>query len=122
MSTPLLSGVPLADLLIYLVCFSLGVLVSGGVGYLYLNRRISQVTTDLNIEKNSQFKVAITSSHEDIVKVKEQHSRLLNEAAESGDKSSEGEHRRQYIFYTQVYSYSLALQKHRWSRSPAEVN
>ena len=78
-------------------------------------RQVESAKVQLNIEKNEQFKIAITTSYEDVVRRKEHHNTLARQEGGDGKTPNWNEHYPQYAFYTQVYSYSLALQKHGWS-------
>jgi hypothetical protein len=76
--------------------------------------RIKEATSELHIEKNDQFRTAITTSIEDIYRIKDHHSKLAHDAEKSGDKKTHKEHYPRYAFYAEVISYSLALKKHGW--------
>jgi hypothetical protein len=76
--------------------------------------RIKEATSGLHIEKNDQFRTAITTSLDEIYRIKDHHSKLAHDAEKSGDKKTHKEHYPRYAFYTEVISYSLALKKHGW--------
>ena len=76
--------------------------------------RIKEATSALHIEKNEQFRTAITTSIDEIYRIKDHHSKLAHDAEKSGDKKTYREHYPRYAFYTEVISYSLALKKHGW--------
>ena len=76
--------------------------------------RIKEATSALHIEKNDQFRTAITTSIDEIYCIKDHHWKLAHDAEKSGDKQTHKEHYSRYAFYTEVISYSLALKKHGW--------
>jgi hypothetical protein len=76
--------------------------------------RIKEATSLLHVAKNAQFRTAITTSIDEIYRIKDHHSKMVHDANESGDKKTYGEHYPRYAFYTEVISYSLALKKHGW--------
>jgi hypothetical protein len=83
--------------------------------------RIKEATSALHIEKNDQFRTAITTSTDEIYRIKDQHSKLAHDAKKGGDKKTYQEHYPRYAFYAEVISYSLALKKHGWS-PPSSLN
>jgi hypothetical protein len=92
---------------------AIGFCIAVALMLLLQRRKISAAIQTLNIEKNEQFKVAITSSFEEIVEMKRHYSELAQKE-ESKHTNAYRENYPKYVFYTQVYSYSLALQKHGW--------
>jgi hypothetical protein len=93
-------------------------LISAGTVFLIMyawgKDRINEATSALHIEKNDQFRTAITTSIDEIYRIKDHHSKLAHDAEESGNKKTRKEHYPRYVFYTGVISYSLALKKHGW--------
>ena len=95
---------------------AIGFCIAVALMLLLQRRKISAAIQALNIEKNEQFKVAITSSLEEIVEVKTHYSELAQkEKSKQSDVYRENYPR--YVFYTQVYSYALALNKHGWLKA-----
>jgi hypothetical protein len=84
--------------------------------------RIKEATSALHIEKNEQFRTAITTSIDEIYRIKDHHSKLAHDAEKSGDKKTYREHYPRYAFYTEVISYSLALKKHGWKEPSSLVS
>ena len=76
----------------------------------------------LHIEKNEQFRTAITSSWQEIIDKENEHWKLAHEAEERGDKKLHKEENARFRFYLQVKSYAEALQKHGWERKVSQVN
>ena len=76
----------------------------------------------LHIEKNDQFRTAITSSWQEIIEKENAHWKLAHEAEERGDKKTHKEENARFKFYLQVKSYAEALQKHGWERKVSQVN
>ena len=105
-----------ADFLHHLVSFLAGGFLLSLLVLGVNKRRISAAKQELNVEKNNQFTVAITTSHEEIVALKDHYRELAGDEDSTTNKAYK-ENYRKYTFYTQVYSYSLALMKHGWTRS-----
>ena len=76
----------------------------------------------LHIEKNDQFRTAISSSWQEIVDKENEHWKLAHEAEERGDKKLHKEENARFRFYLQVRSYAEALQKHGWERKLSQVD
>ena len=81
---------------------------------LYWSKDRIKEEAEINIEKNAHFRTAITTSIDEIHRIKDHHSKLAHDAKKSGDKKTYQEHYPRYAFYTEVISYSLALKKHGW--------
>ena len=81
---------------------------------LYWSKDRIKEENEINIEKNAHFRTAITTSLDEIYRIKDHHSKLAHDAEKSGDKKTQQEHYPRYAFYTEVVSYSLALKKHGW--------
>ena len=110
--TEALSATPLHHTFSLAIGFCIAVVLM----LLLQRRKISATTQAVNVEKNEQFRVAITSSLEEIIEMKTHHSELAQkEKSKQSDAYRENYPR--YVFYTQAYSYALALQKHGWIKS-----
>lgn len=114
------------DMLYHAITFLIAAIVVFIVMSAWGKDRIKEATSTLHIEKNEQFRTAITKSIDDISRIKDHHSNLAHVAKKSGDKKTYQEHYPRYAFYTEVISYSLALKKHGWKepsslKSPQSV-
>ena len=94
---------------------AIGFCIALALMLLLQRRKISVTIQTLNIEKNEQFKVAINSSLGEIVEMKTYYSELAQKE-KSKQNNAYRENYSRYVFYTQVYSYALALQKHGWEK------
>ena len=81
---------------------------------LYWSKDRIKEEAEINIEKNAHFRTAITTSIDEIHRIKDHHWKLAHDAKKSGDKKTYKENYPSYTFYAEVISYSLALKKHGW--------
>lgn len=102
--------------LLHTLSLAIGFCMALALMLLLQRRMISATIQTLNIEKNEQFKAAITSSLEEVVEMKRHYSELARKE-ESKHTNAYRENYPKYVFYTQVYSYALALKKHGWVKS-----
>ena len=105
-----------ADFPNHVMSIAIGVCVAIAVALVIHRRKLEESVQALNIQKNEQFKVAITLSFDEIVDTKRHYSELAN-GEQSRDSNIYQENYPKYVFYTQVYSYALALKKHGWIKS-----
>ena len=79
--------------------------------------RLEESISALQVEKNDQFRAAITTSFDEVVQIMNHHSKLSYDAQKSGDVKTRTENYPRYALYAEVYSYALALKKHGWKQT-----